>query len=121
MRDDLVSSLLPHSGEPVDPVAMARRDMQKSLPRRFYTEASAAERDGVFVLLLDGRPAKTPAKNPFALPTRAAAEAVAAEWNAQVELIDPATMPLTRIVNSTIDGVARQIDATIDEIARYGS
>ena len=120
MRDDLLSGLLPHGGEPIDPVAMARRDMQKNLPRRFYKTATVAERDGAFAILLDGRPAKTPARHPLALPTRAAAEALAGEWNAQGELIDPALMPLTRIVNSALDGVGGQIDAVVAEIAKYG-
>lgn len=123
IRDDLA----PTSGEvfgqdvqPIDPLAMARRDLQKSLPRRFYKEASAEPRDGAFALLLDGRPAKTPAKNPLAAPTLAAAQDLAAEWARQTEVIEPALMPLTRIANSAIDGVAKQMDATIEEIAKYG-
>jgi chaperone required for assembly of F1-ATPase len=104
----------------VDPVAMARRDLQKTLPKRFYKEASAAERDGAFALLLDGRPARTPTRNALALPSRAAGEALAAEWARQDGLIDPASMPLTRISNSAIDGVAQNFDATAADIARYG-
>ena len=74
---------------PIDPVAMARRDLQKSLPKRFYKEARAGERDGAYALLLDGRPAKTPGRNAFAAPTLAAAEALAEEWERQADLIDP--------------------------------
>ena len=48
----------PRPGAAVDPIAMARRDLNKALPRRFYKEAAAQERDGRFVLLLDGRVAK---------------------------------------------------------------
>ena len=54
---------LPQSGEAADPIAMARRDLKKALPRRFFKEAAAQERDGNFVLLLDGRAAKTPGGN----------------------------------------------------------
>jgi chaperone required for assembly of F1-ATPase len=55
----------------------------------------------------------------LALPGSAAARALAKEWSVQNETIDPAVMPLTRIVNSAIDGVAYQLGATVDEIARY--
>ena len=98
---------------------MARRDLNKALPRRFYKEASAGERDGGFVLILDGRAAKSPGGNRLALPCLAAARALADEWSAQGEWIDLASMPLTRIVNSAIDGVACQLEATMDEIVRY--
>lgn len=102
-----------------DPIALARRDLKKALPRRFFKEAKAQEREGAFVLLLNGRPAKTPNGNPIALPSLAAAEAVAEEWAAQAKWIDPASMPMTRLANSAIDGVARNLDATADEIAKY--
>jgi chaperone required for assembly of F1-ATPase len=105
--------------EAVDPIAMARRDLNKALPRRFYKEAAAQERDGGFVLLLDGRVAKTPGGNDLALPTMAAARALADEWAALGEMIDPALMPLTRIVNSAIDGVARRLAVTVEEIVKY--
>ncbi len=119
MSDDRLNGMAPGAGGAIDPVAMARRDLQKSLPRRFYKAATAELQDGAFVLLLDGRVAKTPARNKLALPTLAAAEAVAAEWAAQAEAIDPAAMPLTRIANSAIDGVASAIDATADEIVKF--
>jgi chaperone required for assembly of F1-ATPase len=105
--------------EAADPIAMARRDLNKALPRRFYKEVTVQHRDGTFILLLDGRAAKSPGGNLFALPCLAAARALADEWSAQGETIDPAAMPLTRIVNSAIDGVALRRDATLDEIARY--
>jgi chaperone required for assembly of F1-ATPase len=124
-HDDLAARTLaaiePATAPPIDPIALARRDLQKSLPRRFYAEARAEARDGGFVLLLDGRPAKTPAKNLLAVPTRAAGEALAAEWARQAEILDPTDMPLTRIVNSAIDGVARDIAATAAEIVRYAA
>ena len=50
---------------PIDPVAMARRDQQKALPKRFYKEASAAARDGAFALLLDGRAGQDAGRNAF--------------------------------------------------------
>ncbi len=122
-NDDLAARILdaiePGAAQPIDPVALARRDLQKALPRRFYEEVTTEARDGAFVLLLDGRPAKTPAKNILAVPTRGAGEALAAEWARQAEIIDPADMPLTRLVNSAIDGVARDLTATAAEIVKY--
>ncbi|MGA7383409.1 MAG: ATP12 family protein [Methylocella sp.] len=105
--------------EAADPIAMARRDLNKALPRRFYKEVTVQQRDGTFILLLDSRAAKSPGGNRLALPCLAAARALADEWSAQGEAIDPAAMPLARIVNSAIDGVALRRDATLDEIARY--
>jgi chaperone required for assembly of F1-ATPase len=109
----------PGAVPPVDPIVLARRDLQKTWPKRFYKAAHAEERDGAFALLLDGRPARTPGGNRLALPTLAAAEALAAEWAAQVEVLDPNEMPLTRIVNSAIDGVALEIEATARAICDY--
>src|SRR5262249_24584178 len=102
-----------------DPVSLARRGLNKALPRRFYKEAAAQLSDGAYVLFLDGRAAKTPAGNKLALPSLEAARALAAGWSAQTEWIGLAAMPLTRLVNSAIDGVARQLDRTVDEIAKY--
>ena len=59
-----------------------------------------------FPVLLDGKPVRTPARGLLAAPDRALAEALAAEWDAQTDKVDPAAMPLTRLANSIIDGVA---------------
>jgi chaperone required for assembly of F1-ATPase len=119
MREDLIKDLLPRHGEDIDPVAMARRDLTKSLPKRFYSEAGVVEVEGGFAPALDGKTTRTPARNALTLPTRALAEAVAAEWAAQVGVINPGTMPLTRLANSAIDGVSREADAVRAEIAKY--
>ena len=72
-----------------------------------------------FRILLDGKTLRTPAKAVLVLPTRALAEAVAAEWAAQSEHIDPSTMPLTRLVNSAIDGVRGREAEVRNAIAKY--
>ncbi|MDB5591347.1 ATP12 family protein [Enterovirga sp.] len=89
------------------------------LPKRFFREARAEAGEGGFVLSLDGRPARTPGRAPLLLPTLGLGEAVAAEWNGQGDTIDPATMPLTRLANTAIDGVAREMEAVRADIARY--
>jgi len=96
----------------------------RPLSRRAYksvTLARSAPAHGALRLLLDGKPVRTPAKAVLFLPTRALAEAVAAEWAAQGEHIDPGTMPLTRLVNSAIDGVGGRKVEVAGEIANYGA
>lgn len=118
MRDDPAKQDQP---SPIDPVALARRDQIKPLPRRSYKSVTIEPQADRFVLMLDGRPATTPAKDILALPTRALAEAVAAEWAVQADVVNPATMPLTRLVNVALDGVAREPSVIVAEIAKYGN
>jgi chaperone required for assembly of F1-ATPase len=119
MREDLFKDLLPQHGGDIDPVAMARRDQTKVLPKRFYKTASVRSETGGFALVLDGKPARTPAGKGLILPTQALGEAVAAEWAAVGQHIDPATMPLTRIANSALDGVAAEMAAVAADVHRY--
>jgi chaperone required for assembly of F1-ATPase len=44
---------------------------------------------------------------------------MAEEWNRQSDEIDPTTMPVTRLVNSAIDGVAPRRDHVVEDLARY--
>jgi chaperone required for assembly of F1-ATPase len=90
-------------------------------PKRFYRAVSVDSAPPMYRVLLDGRPMRTPAKRELAVPSRALAEALAAEWDAQGERIDPASMPLTRLVNSAIDGVIGREAEVRADIARYGA
>lgn len=101
-----------------DPVKAAR-DPARPLPKRFYKEATIGDAEGGYSILLDGRPVNTPAKRRIVAPSRELAEALAAEWAAQGEKIDPATMPLTKLVNTAIDGVAQQMDAVEAELVKF--
>src|SRR5262245_40265127 len=103
--------------QPLDPTEAARRAVRPQLRRRFYQHAAVAA-DGRGVVL-DDRPVRTPARNALAAPTRALAQKLAAEWEAQRDVIDPARMPLTRLANSIIDGVATAQDAVADEVVAY--
>jgi chaperone required for assembly of F1-ATPase len=89
------------------------------LPKRFYRTVATDDKGRGAVPTLDGKPMRTPGKAAFALPSRALAEAVAEEWRAQGERIDPETMPLTRLANSAIDGVAGREQAVIDDILAF--
>ncbi|NDR56954.1 ATP12 family chaperone protein [Aliiruegeria sabulilitoris] len=88
--------------------------------KRFWKTATAEPVDGGWQILLDGRPVKTPAKASLRVPSRALAEAIAAEWDAQQEAIDPLSMPLTRSANAAIDKVGTQFDEVAALIAAYG-
>lgn len=117
-ENDLGADFFVAAGER-DPVKAAR-DPARPLPKRFYKEASAAEAEGGFAVLLDGRPVNTPARRRVVVPWRPLAEALAGEWAAQGETIDPATMPLTKLVNSALDGVADRMAEVEAELVRYG-
>ena len=104
---------------PLDPVQAARRAVRPHLRRRFYQRAEVEDADGEFRIVLDGRPVKTPARRTLAAPKRALAQALAAEWEAQRDVIDPAKMPLTRLANTIIDGVADAPSAVAAEVNRY--
>ena len=107
--------------QPLDPMEAARRNTRPNLRARFYKEASVGEQagEGGFAVLLDGRPVRSPARKLLAAPTRELAQAIAAEWQAQEKVIDPAAMPLTRLANSIIDGVVSAAEPVAAEIEKY--
>lgn len=117
--DDFLARFGQPGARQPDPVAAAQQAMHNPLPTRFYKQAGVIERDGLLHISLDGRTARTPARNPLAVSSRPVADALAAEWEAQGEKIDPAAMPLTRLVNSALDGVVDQQAAVRAEIVRY--
>lgn len=88
--------------------------------KRFYKTAEAAEAAPGWTVTLDGKPIRTPAKSPFRAPTRAVAEAAAAEWEAQEGEVKPATMPITRSVNTAIDRTGPEYDQVVEMVAEYG-
>jgi chaperone required for assembly of F1-ATPase len=102
----------------LDPTEAARRNM-RAFRRRFYDVVEVRDDPAGFAIALDGRAVHTPTRRTLATPTRNLAEAIAAEWRAQREFIDPAGMPLTRLANTIIDGVAAAQDEIVAEIARY--
>lgn len=88
--------------------------------KRFWSEAAVHRSDAGFAVHLDARPIRTPAGRPLLLPTAAMAEAVAEEWQAQQEVVEPRTMPMTRAANSALDKVAAQREAVIGALSQYG-
>jgi chaperone required for assembly of F1-ATPase len=87
--------------------------------RKFYQSVAVTKSEGGYAVQLDGKPVKTPAQQPLVVATAALAEAMADEWRAQGEKINPDTMPITRIVTIAIDRVPHDRAALIDEITRY--
>src|SRR5207248_10677244 len=92
--------------------AGARRDAQRRV-KRFYKAVTIAPGGGgdgegtnSHAICLDGKPVRTPGRRALAAPAPELARALADEWAAQGDTIDPATMPLTRLANTIIDGVA---------------
>ncbi len=108
--------------ESLGPMQKAQRQMRPGLPRRFYKEATVATTEGGATVLLDGRAIKTPGKRSLILPTAGLAEAIATEWRAQGERIDPASMPLTRLANTVIDAVTdRMAEVRADALEYAGT
>ena len=115
---DLLNDLTEGLSHP-DPILRAQLQMKKPQAKRFYTEVSVAGSGDSFEIRLDGRPVKTPAKNLLSVPTRALADLLAAEWDAQEKIIDPIRMPVTRLVNTAIDGVAQDTQVVFDDIVKF--
>ncbi|MEM8656310.1 MAG: ATP12 family protein [Pseudomonadota bacterium] len=88
--------------------------------KRFWKSATAEQTETGWTVTLDGRAVKTPAKAALVLPAKAMADAVAAEWDAQQEVVNPLTMPFTRSANAAIDKVAVQHAEVADMLAAYG-
>lgn len=118
MRDVFEEIFALESLDPVDPRERARRNV-RALRRRFYEAAAVREEAEGFAVVLDGRPVRTPARRGLAAPRRTLAEAIAQEWQAQAEYIDPAGMPMTRLANTIIDGVAAAQREVAAEIVKY--
>jgi len=88
--------------------------------RRFYKQVAVTGTAAPFAIALDERTLRTPLKRPLDLPTKALAEALAAEWEAQAEKIQPHTMPFTKLANTALDRVATDRDRIIGEIVDFG-
>jgi chaperone required for assembly of F1-ATPase len=104
---------------PLDPEEAVRRTTRGPRRTRFYAHAGVVDSSGGFAITLDDKPIRTPSGRPLVAPTRPIADGIAAEWNAQKEIIDPLTMPLTRFANSVVDAVVDRVEAVADDIAKY--
>jgi chaperone required for assembly of F1-ATPase len=90
-------------------------------PKRFWTEVAVVPEGEDWAVTLDGRPVRTPQKMHLRVPTRAFAQEVAREWAEQGEVLDPNTMPATRLANVAIDKVAASQADVVTMLASYGA
>jgi len=91
----------------------------KALPKRFYTQVAVVPAEGAHAITLDGKTIKTPARNLLQVKAQHIAAAIATEWDAQKDVIDPDTMPLTRLAHIALDRVEQDRDALLADIAQY--
>lgn len=104
---------------PLDPQEAVRREARVPKRKRFYKEAGVGEAGSGFSVTLDGKPIKTPSGRIVTVPVRAIAEAIAEEWRAQADTIDPLTMPLTRFANSVVESVVDRVTPVREDVAKY--
>ncbi|MEL6744973.1 MAG: ATP12 family protein [Pseudomonadota bacterium] len=104
---------------PDRPTRVAEPSRESQLPKRFYETAGVLEDGGVYAVVLDGRSVRTPGKAKLVFQSGIVAQAVSDEWAAQSARIDPMTMPLTRLANTAVDGVATDPQAVKEDIIRY--
>lgn len=117
---DILSDLDLGDAKPSDPVREIQAGMKKVLPKRFYKQATVIPgAKGGFAVALDGKPVRTPSRQELGVADADLAAALAAEWEAQVDKIDPATMPLTRMINTAIDAVSTAEEEVFEDILRY--
>lgn len=88
--------------------------------KRFWTDVAVEACDGGFAIALDGKRVRTPARTELIVPTEPLAEAIAAEWRACGETVDPRAMKLTGLANAAIDRVAPDPEAFAAGLATYG-
>lgn len=87
--------------------------------KRFYTAAAAIPTPGGWQVTLDDRGVKTPLGKAQTVPTQPLAAALAAEWTAQGEKIDPASLVLRDLADFALDVVAPERAATIAALLRF--
>jgi chaperone required for assembly of F1-ATPase len=87
--------------------------------RRVYRTVGVVPRPCGYGIALDDRPMRTPAAHPLIVPSRALADAIAAEWQAQGDRIVPATMPMSQLANGVIDRIAPDAPRIVDQLAAY--
>jgi chaperone required for assembly of F1-ATPase len=104
---------------PLDPEELVRRTMRTPRRKRFYAKAGVTETPDGFAVTLDGKPIRTPSGRQVVAPAAEIAEAIAAEWEAQQEDINPLTMPLTRFANRVVEAVVEKVDAVAEDVAKY--
>src|SRR5262249_33867211 len=100
-------------------VEAVRRAVGPSRRRRFYQTGTIAAAGNGHAIELDGNPVRTPGRRLLAAPVADLANGLAEEWASQGEHIEPVNMPLTRLANTIIDGVAASREEVAAEVRKY--
>lgn len=103
-------------GTDQQPVRLPKQETRR---KRVYKTVAVAEDDEGYCLHLDGRVLHSPLRAKLVTPFKSLAEAVVSEWDAQAEYIDPATMPLTKLLNTCIDRVSSNPEQIVDGLLQY--
>ncbi|CAN5167064.1 ATPase [soil metagenome] len=103
----------------LDPEEAVRSSTRGPQRKRFHTRAGFSAAGSDFAITLDDKTVRTPSRKPLIAPSAELAASIAAEWDAQIDFINPMTMPLTRLANSVIDAVDGNVDAVVEDIAKY--
>ena len=88
--------------------------------KRFWKNVHVVSSETGYLIKLDDKILKTPAKKQMLLPTEALAKKVASEWGKQVEEVDPTTMPFTKSSNAALDKVSEQFEEVSSLLGEYG-
>ncbi len=92
-----------------------------AVKKRFYKEVSFAANADNWLVQLDGRDLRSPSGKPLSLPGADLADAIASEWAAQGDEVDPASMPIFSLAVTVIDRVVPQRPELVRELAAYGN
>eukprot|EP00897_Mesotaenium_endlicherianum_P001652 jgi/Mesen1/1514/ME000132S00459 len=126
-RADLISHAFP-SPPPPQEARLPAHEVAPSWARsdgtapRFFKAASAAPapEGGGYVVKLDNRVLKTPAKKPLKVPSHDLAMAIAAEWEWQEgKALRPFTMPLMKLASTAIDQIPVDRPRVIATLLKY--
>ncbi len=88
-------------------------------PKRFYTDVAVVEADAGWTVTLDGRSVRTPARRALAVPSRALAVMIAAEWDAQGERVDIPAMHAVRLAHVALDRTPAARSEIGDQVRAY--
>jgi len=92
-----------------------------SKPHKFYQTAVSEPFEAGFAVLLDGRAVRTPSRQRLVLPTPALGALIAAEWEGQVDIVDMAAMPATRLAFTAADRIGSHRAETVAEIVNFAA
>lgn len=93
--------------------------------KRFWKQVEIVQQEGGFAVQLDGRSVRLPGKTALCVPSRALAEALAAEWDAAGQNADgyftPDDLPLTGIAGSMLERIPQARAGVLESLLAYAN